>query len=167
MSDINVDDILGGMDDAWGDTEPAGGGGMPPDGVYRARVDRFEFTNSKQDGALQLKTELVIESGGYEGSRVSTWHDLQDPERLSWLKGHLLNMGLELERLSELQQSLPAVLDTPVEIRIRTTVKRVNGEERRYTNVYVNKRLGDPPAPATTNERVGTAAPDPDDDLPF
>ena len=161
-------DVLAGLDGVWGDTKSAGGGGMPPDGVYQARIDRFDFEPAPQTGSLQLKTEMVVSGGDHDGSRVRTWHDLQDPDKLKWLKGHLETLGLDLERLSDLADRLPEVLDTPVEIRIKSTSRG----EKTYTNVYVNRRLGDPvpkndlPDAGAAEARVSTEQ-STEDDIPF
>lgn len=166
MSGIDVKDTLAQFDGTWGDTEAAGGsGGLPPDGNYEARVDRFDFEVSQKSGSMQLKTELVIRGGEHDGKRVRTWHDLQDVEKLKWLKGHLEAMGLKLDKLSELSDRLPEVLDVPVAIRIKTSGQ--------YTNVYVNERLGDPvskselPDAGAAAERVATTQKSDEDDIPF
>lgn len=164
----SVKGMLAGLDGTWGDVPAAGGGGMPPDGVYRARIDRFDFEPAPQTAALQMKTEMIITGGNHDGSRVRTWHDLQDPDKLKWLKGHLETIGLDLERLSDLADRLPEVLDVPVEIRIKTTLRG----DKTYTNVYVNKRLGDPvpkndlPDAGAAEARVSTEQPA-EDEIPF
>jgi hypothetical protein len=168
MSDINVIDALSSLDEDWGVTEAAKGGGLPPDGVYEARIDRFDFVNSKFDGSLQLKTEMEITAGDHGGSRVSIWHDLQDKDRLKYLKGYLETIQIKIEKLSDLQEALGAALDVVVEVRIKTTSKRVDGEQKQYTNVYVNRFISAPPdKPAANNDRVTTADAAGDDLIPF
>lgn len=156
MNDLNVADRLSQMNEAWEQAPVQGTNDPPPPGTYQAKVERFNFFESKKSGNLTLVTELVVTNGEFSGRSCSTFHDLENPDRLGWAKGHLVLLGLEsISPLSSLEDRLREVLDTPVEINV--VVK--DG----YTNVYVNKRLGDPQARPSTN---GNAV-DPDDDIPF
>lgn len=154
---IDTQERLKAMDDAWRDAvPPAGGIEMPPDGDYQAVVERFDFFESSKNGHLLLKTELSVTSGNHSGWPVSTLNDLEDPERLGWAKKHLQTLGLEVDPLSTLESRLTEAVHVPVEITIKT-----KGE---YRNVYVNKRLGDAGAvPAG----AAKSAKHPDDDIPF
>lgn len=161
MSIPDVQDRLAAMDDSWRDAKPASDGiEMPPDGDYQALVERFDFFESSKNGHLLLKTELSVTSSDYAGWPASTMHDLEDPERLGWLKKHLSTLGLDVdEPLSTLKERLQAVVGVPVQIAIKT-----KGE---YRNCYVNKRLGDPggkPAKSAGKKSPGKV---PDDDIPF
>jgi hypothetical protein len=141
VNDINVADRLETMNDAWNDAPELGTNSLPPDGNYQAKVERFDFIESKQSHNLTLITKFVVTNGEHAGREAPVFHDLEDPERLGWAKGHLSLLGLEnVSPLSTLEERLAEVLDTPVEIRI--TSKEKDGKT--YRNVYLNKRLGDP-----------------------
>jgi hypothetical protein len=170
MMDVNTADRLDQMQTAWKESEaPEGGGGLPPDGTYQARIQRFDLVESEYSGHLQLLTEMAVSAGEYEGRNASTWHDLEDPERLPYAKAHLKALGLDPDAipLREILSHVGQALDAIVEIRIKT--KR--GTERSYTNVYVNKLLqpgtgGQSGIPGTAPTAT-TAKADGDDDIPF
>jgi hypothetical protein len=169
---VDYADRLKQMDDTWAETKAASAPGeLPPDGTYQAIVDRFDFFESKA-GQLFLKTEMVVTNGDHEGHPIETIHNLEDPDRLGWAKKHLRTLGLELEALSELEGQLPNVLDTPVEIAVKTSTT-LDNEGNPYRNVYVNKRLGDPieRSDVTTREAVAAVAASQNgsdtDDIPF
>jgi hypothetical protein len=162
MSVSDVTTRLQAMNDAWQQAEiPEGGYELPPDGDYQAVVERFDWFEANSNGHLFLKTEMRISSGASSGAEVQTIHDVEDPERLGWLKRHLSTLGVEDGPLNTLEQRLAPVAGTPVEIRIKTSTK-TNADGIPYRNVYVNKRLGAPgAAPAAA------ASKNPDDDIPF
>lgn len=123
-----------------------------PDGTYQAVVERFDFLKGKDDGTY-LKTELRIALGEYEGQVETTLHSLTNPERFGFTKGHLDTLGVE-GPLSEIENNVGQVLDTPVEISIYSST---NGDKA-YRNVRVERRLGSPiSASDVTNP----------DDIPF
>lgn len=134
---------------------------LPPDGDYQAVIDRFDILESKKNGRLYLKTEMTVVGGAHNGWPASTLHDLEDPDRIGWVKKHLTVLGVEVEDLSQLEDALTAALDVPVLITVKT-----NGE---YRNCYVNDRLGaplrsdlgNPPSPVTVPDE------DPNNELPF
>lgn len=124
---------------------------LPPDGDYQALVHRFDFFESNAGQAF-LKTELEIQNDPqYSGRIASTVHNLEDPDRIGWLKGHLQLLGMDVDGLDlrEIRPGSPRLqelLDTPVAIAIKTS-DRLDKDGQPYRNVYVNQRLG---APLTT-----------------
>lgn len=143
MNDVNLQDRLANMQETWNETEtPEGGGGLPPDGDYQAKVERYDLVESEYSQNIQLLTELKIVSGEYSGRTVKTWHDLEDPEKLEWAKGHLRSLGLDPDQvdLGQILAHVEPTLDKVVDIRIKSKPKK-NGEGV-YTNVYVNRVLG-------------------------
>ncbi len=155
-------DRLNSAQEDWNNAEPhTGGGGLPPDGVYQAKIARFDLVESEFNGHLQLQTEMEIDTGDHAGRAASTWHDLEDPERFQYLKGHLQVLGLDTDAaLGDIEETVAPALDAIVEIRIKT--KR--GDQRDYTNVYVNKLLQSGNAQRPAPQQAST---DGDEDIDF
>lgn len=144
----NLTDRLARMQTAFNEAkEPSGGFELPPDGDYQALVHGFDFLEFS-DVAF-LKTELQIHNDPeYAGAQASTVHNLEDPDKLGWLKQHLAILGVDVANfdLTEIRpgsQTLTRILDTPVEITIKTSTK-TNKDGVPYRNVYVNRSLGEP-----------------------
>lgn len=165
-------DRLGHMDGAY-DSAPIAGGvdDLPPDGDYQVVIDRFDFIESNKNGRLYLKTIGTVAVGPHKGRQVSTLHDLEDPDRLKYLKRHLSTMEVEPVSLRHLEASLAGALDVPFLVAIKTTSDG-------YRNVYFNQKLGGPinrpdagPASAPPQQGLGVGAHTPasaiDDDIPF
>jgi hypothetical protein len=113
--------------------------GLPPDGEYQARVDRFDFKEIQ--GEYKLLTEMkVLAPAAYHGWEITTWHDLENPERYPSLKKHLDALGILPESLSELEVALNVALDSVVEIAVRTS-SRLDAQGNPYRNAYVNHNL--------------------------
>jgi hypothetical protein len=145
MSVDNLQDRLQAMQAPFKDAplDAPGQKPWPPDDKYQALVKGFDFFESK-DGVLFLKTILQIAlHPEWDGAEVETIHNLEDPDRISWAKGHLHTLGIDVEQLDlgSLQGELERVLDVPVEIQIKTSDKKdANGVN--YRNCYVNERRG-------------------------
>lgn len=173
MSIDNFDERLARMQPHFdqASADPAGQFDLPPDGDYQALVRGFDFFEARDH--IFLKTELeVANHPDHAGRRAETVHDLEDPNRIEWLKKHLATLGADVNGL-DLTQVRPgsplllALCDTPVEIKVKTSDKR-DKDGNYYRNVYVNKRLGDPlrsDVPAPSPEPVGAAVKD--DEIPF
>lgn len=174
MSIDNLEERLAAMqphfDQASTDTGP---GSLPPDGDYQALVKRFDFFEAKSSGQAFLKTELeIVHDRDYAGREAEVVHNLEDPDRINWLKRHLSTLGADVEGLDLRQvrpgsQLLEALLDTPVEITIKTSDRR-DKDGNPYRNVYVNRKLGEPitDVPVTADPVPAGAATDPDK-IPF
>lgn len=153
MADIpNLEERLAKMRDPFKEATVEGNYEWPEDGTYQALVRGFDVFEGNSTGHVYLKTELEIAlDPKYTGRQVETIHDLEDPERLSWLKKHLASLGVNVEAYdfdivqvrpgSELLHSL---LDVPVEIVIKTSNKKNEQTGKYYRNCYVNERLGNP-----------------------
>jgi hypothetical protein len=163
MSELDVTNRLKDMNSAYQEAEAPEGGSyeLPPDGDYQAVVERFDWFEAKSgEGHLFLKTEMRVANGPHSGASVDTVHDVEDPERLGWLKRHLTTLGVKDGPLSTLEKRLADVVGVPVEVRVKTSTK-TNADGIPYRNVYANKRLGDPGATPTP------AGKNPDDKIPF
>jgi hypothetical protein len=159
---MDVKDRLNKMDADWDSTQNSTNGTKEydpiPDGQYQARVRRFDFHESKKDGNLLLRTEFEIVAPTNEGRVISSFHDLENPERLGYAKNHLLLLGVEVERLSEVENALPAALDKVCEIAVKS--RQVG--DRTYQNVYLNKVLEGVKAEASKPKSPADL-----DDIPF
>lgn len=140
---------------------PADPNALPPDGEYQAIVDRFDVIESKKNGRLYLKTEMRVVGGQYNGWSASTLHDLEDPERIQWVKKHLTVLGVVVQDLSRLEEALGAALDVPVLITVKTS------DDGEYRNCYVNDRLGSPMRSDLGEPEGFQQTSTNDDDLPF
>lgn len=169
MTVPNLEDRLAAMQAAFKDaSDPSSNFELPPDGDYQALVNGFDFLEFN-DVAF-LKTELQIHNDPeYTGSSASTMHNLEDPDKIGWLKKHLAILGVNVEHLDLTEvrpgsATLSAVLDTPVEITIKTgsRINQKTGEP--YRNVYVNRSLGAPLAGTTSQAKSTQVA---DDSVPF
>jgi hypothetical protein len=120
---------------------------LPPDGLYQALVDDFDWLDF--NNGLNLKTVLKLTTNdSWDGHPVETIHALEVPDRLNWVKQHLTTLGLDVDdpefRLSRLDNYLPQLLNVPVELEVKTSdrINEKTGEP--YRNAYVQTRLGDP-----------------------
>lgn len=161
---MDIKNRLADLDTDWSKSESNGSKDYDPvpDGQYQARIRRFDFHESKKDGNLLLRTEFEIIAPTNEGRVVSSFHDLENPERLGYAKNHLLLMGVEVERLSEIEAALPAALDQVCEIAVKS--RQVG--EKTYQNIYLNKVLKDVKA-GESQPRSDDRPPPLDSDIPF
>ena len=170
-------DRLAAMNDAW---KAADAGGdekpekkeweNPPDGEYQARVHSFDFHDGK--GGLALRTQFELIGPSNAGWKVSTFHPLENPDRLKWTKRHLLMLGVEAHSLEELEAALPSALDKVCDVALKS--KKVG--ETTYQNLYLNRVMGgvkaEPSVPAAEepppHEDADRPKPKDDlDDIPF
>lgn len=164
MSTIDISERLKDMDALWQGAEAnTGGTAAPvPDGEYQASVYRFDFFDSKKNGNLTMVTEFEIVAPNNLGSKVRTFHDLEDADRLGWAKGHLAMLGVEnVNPLSDLEDRLAEALDQVCEIALVS--KKVG--DKTFQNVYLNAVVK-----GVKTERAKPAAPaevDDTDDIPF
>jgi hypothetical protein len=143
----------------------------PPDGDYQARVHSFDFHDGK--GGLALRTQFEIVGPSNMGWKVSTFHPLENPERLKWTKRHLEALGVVAFSLEELETNLQTALDKVCEVVLKT---RKGNDGREYQNLYLNRvmegitlspegRTEEPP-PHTDNDEPAPKR-DSFDDIPF
>lgn len=156
-------DRLAAMDDAWkaadaSDDKPEKKEWEnPPDGEYQARVHSFDFHDGKSGLALRTQFELVGPSNA--GWKVSTFHPLEDTERLKWTKRHLLMLGVEANSLAELEAALPSALDKVCDVALKS--KQVG--DKTYQNLYVNRVMNG--VTASASQPVSDDAPPPHEDF--
>jgi len=136
-----------------------------PDGDYVVRVERVELKQSKT-GRPMLEWEFVVYDGEFAGRHEWKYNLLDSVDRIQWLKKDLFRAGLELEDITQLETSLPQLLDRLLEIKIKS---RQGNNGQIYRNVYINKEIE-----KTVSEKgpfTGYSDTEPlnitDDDLPF
>jgi hypothetical protein len=112
-----------------------------PDGKYQVNVEKVGLVRAKTSGNPMLRWELRVLAPTCQGRFLFRHNVLATRENLKWLKNDLHVCGLDLAKVSELQDHLGKLLDVKLEV-----TKRTKGEN---TNVYFNRRIVlDGPAPA-------------------
>lgn len=171
MSPETRQDRLAAMNDAWqqadtDDKPEKKEWENPPDGEYQARVHSFDFHDGKNGLALRTQFEIVGPSNA--GWKVSTFHPLENPDRLKWTKQHLTMLGVKAHSLEELEAALPSALDKVCDVALKT---RKGNDGREWQNVYLNRVMGGVTASAsqpvsdTPPPHEDTDRPKPKDDL--
>jgi hypothetical protein len=162
MSEIpDLEQRLEAMRDPFKEAPVEGGynNDWPPDGDYQGLVRRFDFfeaTNTSGHAFLKTEIEIALHPE-YTGREVETVHDLEDPERIGWLKKHLAALGVNVEsddfditQVRPGSELLASLLDVPVAFVIKTGTRINEKTGKPYRSVYVNERLGGPmPAPSS------------------
>ena len=103
------------------------------DGKYQTKIARVEIARAKKSGNPMLKWELKILGPCHEGRILWRYNQLLTPRNLNWLKTDLATCGIELEKLSDLEDRLPELLDITLEVTKKTSGKNVN--------IYFNRRI--------------------------
>jgi hypothetical protein len=122
---------LSGWDEEFSGIKPEARGPVP-DGTYQVNIERVELTRSQNKNPM-LKWELRIIAPEFIGRIIHKHNMLSTSENLKWLKTDLVTCGLELQKLSELQENLFHLLNCKLEI-----TKKSKGE---YENIYFNRLL--------------------------
>lgn len=135
-------DELASLDDKWATTEAVGESGKFPDGTHQAKVSRVSIGENKDHSRLFVVWELEGLSSEAAGITHKHFRTLDD-KNLPWLKKELAVCGIGLERLSDLEDRLPELLDKVLEIAVKTT----NKDGKDYTNTYFNAKLADDDVP--------------------
>jgi hypothetical protein len=104
-----------------------------PDGKYQVKVDSVAIEESKTSGRLQLKWVLKVIAGAFTGRLIWRYNGFDSTENLTYLKKDLTTCGVTVTRLSELEDNLQFLLDTVLEVQLKT-----KGE---YQNCYINKEI--------------------------
>lgn len=104
-----------------------------PDGKYQVNVERVELTRAQTSGNPMLKWTLRVIAPQFRGRLLWRNNVMATRENIKWLKTDLHTCGLDLEKLSELPNSLDKLLNVKMEV-----TKRTRGENE---NVYFNRRI--------------------------
>jgi hypothetical protein len=135
-------DALAQFDDVWQEIPEDTGENKYadlPDGIYQAFINEVEIGESKKGNRLQLKWDLIaVAPEEFKNRHIFRYSGLESKENLEFLKRDLGRCGINLEKISELPNVLPELLDKVVEVQLKTKTK---GTES-YQNSYINKLLG-------------------------
>ena len=121
------------------------------DGKYQVKVDKVELTRAKSSGNPMLKWTLKILGPRHEGRLLWRYNQFATPQNRDWLKTDLHTCGVELGKLSELNDRLEEILDIKLEI-----TKKTKGEN---SNVFIDRRIE---ITEGSNDGIGAAS-----EIPF
>ena len=117
----DVAGMLASLQKDWKKSEPRKIGAPVPDDSYPARILSAVIEESKASGRLQVKWELEIADGDYEGRKVLKFSGLETKDNLSFLQGDIETLELAIpERISDLGEVLEEAAGLLVEINVRT-----------------------------------------------
>lgn len=141
-------------DQAWKDAPESAEFDKLPDGKYQVTIEEVRFENAKTSGRLQLAWVFsVVTPSNHENRKIFHYRGLDKEESIGWMKREICACGLKAERLSDLPDLLPQLLDRVIEVTLKT--KKIKGEE--FQNCFINKLLSIEGTGVSVNE----------DDLPF
>jgi hypothetical protein len=108
-----------------------------PDGTYPATIYAVEFTESKTSGNLMFKWEFVYgEDCEYANRHEWKYTVLNKPENMKRLTTDLEKFGIECTSIERIKEQLENLLDVPVDITIKSSESKSNGQI--YRNISVN-----------------------------
>lgn len=128
-----------------------------PDGFYDACVDSVDIGQTASTGNPMIVWRLRIRGPQCEGRTVTKVRVITR-KTLSFVKRDLEQLGLALDRLSDLPARREEMIDREVRI-----YKKSN-TERRWTEVYFVSTRKEPASEHSRNSAWATGT---DDDLPF
>lgn len=133
----DMDRELQALLEASADVEVADYSKEVPDGTYPATIYAVEFTESKTSGNLMFKWEFVY-SDDCEYANRHEWKYtvLNKPENMKRLITDLEKFGIECISIERIKEQLENLLDVPVEITIKSSESKSNGQI--YRNISVN-----------------------------
>lgn len=138
----------------------------PDDGHYECAIESMGPRKAPWDeSVLVLDTQLKVVSGKYEGHIFNVTHDLENPDRLEFLKKHLRTLGFPGDDLTALPGFCQVMLDQLVLVNVKTSDKTNEKTGLPYRNAYVMRVLaaGDSASPKSGVTASGEA----EDDIPF
>lgn len=139
---MSYKDLLEQFDDVWGATEPMKNEFSPlPDGKYQARIDVARIEENEEYHTVNLAWEFEVTTGEYQGRRIFKRSQLDNEERLVYLKTDLDRLGVKLDRLSDIESVLHQLLDLVVEVYLKTG--KPNDKGKTYQNCYINRLVGE------------------------
>lgn len=107
-----------------------------PDGKYTGIIDGVEFKESKTSGNLMFVWTLKYTDETVAGRKDWKYQVLNKPENMKRLITDLTKFGIDCTKDMEyIQDHLEDLLDIEVEIEVKTTVSKSNGEE--YRNISI------------------------------
>jgi hypothetical protein len=126
----------------WDNTEADDGFSPLPDKKYIAKVERCEFTRTKETDKPMFAWDFVIEDEEYEGRHVFLNRVLQkgNKQSVKYAKSDFAKLGLTAATFKEFIDSLGYVLDKKIELQLKT---KTGKDGKKYQNVFINKEITD------------------------
>lgn len=107
-----------------------------PDGRYTGIIDGVEFTESKASGNLMFVWTIKYTDEEIANRKEWKYQVLNKPENMKRLITDLTKFGIDCTKdMEHIQDQLENLLDVEVEVEVKTTVSKNNGEE--YRNVSI------------------------------
>ena len=132
-----MDKELQALLEASADVEVADYSQEVPDGTYPATIYAVEFTESKTSGNLMFKWEFVYgDACEYANRHEWKYTVLNKPENMKRLITDLEKFGIECTSIERIKEQLENLLDVPVDITIKSSESKSNGQI--YRNISVN-----------------------------
>ena len=132
-----MDKELQALLEASADVEVNDFGQEVPDGTYPATIYAVEFCESKTSGNLMFKWEFVYgDDCDYTNRHEWKYTVLNKPENMKRLITDLEKFGIECTSIERIKEQLENLLDVPVEITIKSSESKSNGQI--YRNISVN-----------------------------
>jgi hypothetical protein len=136
----NYKDFLKQYDDEWKQAEPQKDEYAPlPDDKYQVNIETARIEQNDEFRVF-LKWGLRVLTGKYQKRLIFKRNSLDNPEKFGWLKADLSKVGFELEKISDLEELLPHLLDRVIEVNLKTSTP--NAEGKTYQNCYFRKFIG-------------------------
>ncbi len=150
---------LAAYDEKWKDIEiNEGSYENLPDGKYQVAVEEVSLEYSKASNRPQVKWKLRVLVGEYKGHPIYRYNGIENYDQVTYLKKDLHTCGLDLEKLSDLEDRMYELIGVTLEVQLKT-----KGE---FQNCYFNKRLN-LSAPVSGERVASDIAKSLDDDVPF
>ena len=129
------------FDEAWEEAPEGSVYDNLPDGKYQANIEEVRFENAKTSGRLQLAWVLeVLSPRDYLGRKIFHYRGLDNSDTVGWMKKEIFACGLKVDKISELPDMLPNLLDRVIEV----TLKTKKSDKGEFQNCFINKLLDAP-----------------------
>lgn len=110
-----------------------------PDGTYNVIVEKLELTESQNRNPMLKWTLSIVDDLKHNNRKIFRNNMIASPENLRWLKTDLANAGLEIVKVSELENPDTRMKLIGVKLQVQKKTKKHENEE--FVNVYIRKRL--------------------------
>lgn len=105
-----------------------------PDGKYQVRIESVRLETAST-GAPMIKYDLIVLTGPHEGRHIFK-NSVISKASLPFVKGELKVLGVEPQRLSDIEGYFDSLLDQRLNITKRT--------KKEYSQVYFNSLITTP-----------------------
>lgn len=135
MNEFDYKQQLQALDDAYASAETREGFASLPAGRYNAILKEARIV-PRQSGGIALSVSFIVTEGDYKGRMAFTSYGL-NANGMPYLKGFLHTIGVQLDKLSELDESLLLFPGRMVAISVQP-----QKDNPQYTNTYVDRYIG-------------------------